>query len=104
VQDFDVFETAHGLWGRVDLPEHDRREALGRVYFRRGFLESAADEWVAAARAEPTAPVLFGLAQVAFTQGLEQDAISFLDSALELDPASEDAARMKEALMQRLAA
>jgi GT2 family glycosyltransferase len=104
VHDFEAFETAHALWQRVELPEVERREALGRMYFRRGFVESAAGEWLEAARAEPTPAVLFGLAQVAYTQGLNADAISFLDSALELDPSSTDAAKMKEAIEQRLAA
>jgi tetratricopeptide (TPR) repeat protein len=104
VHDFEAFETAHALWQRVALPEVERREALGRVYFRRGFVESAAEEWLEAARTEPTPGVLLGLAQLAYTQGLEGDAISFLDTALELDPSSADAAKMKEAIEQRLAA
>ena len=34
--------------GPLGLPTRDRREQLGAMYLRRGFLESAGDEWVAA--------------------------------------------------------
>ena len=47
-------------------PARERRELLAAMYLRRGFLESAADEWIAAVQEDGAdARALFGLAQVA---------------------------------------
>jgi glycosyltransferase involved in cell wall biosynthesis/thioredoxin-like negative regulator of GroEL len=64
----DVFEV-------VALPWRERREQLARLYHRRGFLESAADEWVAVCReGVPDVAALTGLSLVAKARGLDEDA------------------------------
>ena len=81
------------VWHSSPLPERDRRELLAGVYMARGFLDSAAEEWLAVAAAEPTAPALAGLARVAHARGLADDARVLLDEALRLDPSSEEGER-----------
>ena len=45
------------------------------MYLRRGFLESAGDEWVAAIQENgPDVAALIGLSQVAAARGLDEDA------------------------------
>jgi hypothetical protein len=57
------------------LSSLDRREQLARIYLRRGFLESAGDEWVAAIQEDgPDVAALTGLSQVAAARGLDDDA------------------------------
>jgi hypothetical protein len=57
------------------------------MYLRRGFLDSAADEWIAACEQEgPDAPALVGLAQIALARGLSEDAKTFAEEALAIDP------------------
>ena len=63
------------------------------MYLRRGFLESAADEWIAVAAARPDAPAMLGLAQVAFARGFDADALAFAQHAVALEP-DLDAARI----------
>ena len=48
----------------------------------RGYLDSAAEEWLAIAASDPTAPALAGLARVAHARGLADDARVLLDEAL----------------------
>lgn len=98
VQELDVFAHAHAAFGRIGLPERERRELLAGVYFRRGFLESAADEWIAVAQEQPDVRALVGLAQVAFAQGLPEDARTFAAAAVELAPADAAARRLRRAL------
>ena len=74
------------------------------MYLRRGFLDSAADEWLAVAREEPDAAALVGLAQVAFAKGLTEDALNLVTGALEAEPDHEEAARLREGLLARVAA
>ena len=47
LQEFDAFESLAGLWNTLPLPERDRRELLAGIYMARGFLDSAAEEWLA---------------------------------------------------------
>jgi hypothetical protein len=47
------------------------------MYLRRGFLASAADEWVAVAQERPDAQAYVGLAQVAFARGLADDSVLY---------------------------
>jgi hypothetical protein len=70
------------------MPVRARRETLANVYLRRGFLESAGDEWMAACNdgAGPDADAFVGLAQVAWGLGAYEDAVVFAGEALELDP------------------
>ena len=54
VAEFDAFGTLHGLFTRIDVAPAVRSDVLAAIYFRRGFLDSAADEWIACVEAEPT--------------------------------------------------
>jgi tetratricopeptide (TPR) repeat protein len=77
----------HAIEGS-SLPVRARRELLANVYLRRGFLESAADEWAAVCTQGdgPDADALVGLAQVAWGLGQYEDAIIFARDAEALDP------------------
>ncbi|HEX2086645.1 MAG TPA: hypothetical protein VHF89_13260, partial [Solirubrobacteraceae bacterium] len=99
VEAFDAFELLANRWDTLDLPWRERRERLAEVYLRRGFLESAADEWIAVADAEGAdASVLLGLAQVAWARGMDEDAVVFAQEARELEPGHAGAARLLEHL------
>ncbi|HEX2084852.1 MAG TPA: hypothetical protein VHF89_04150, partial [Solirubrobacteraceae bacterium] len=99
VEAFDAFELLAGRYDTLDLPWRERREKLAEVYLRRGFLESAADEWIAVADAEGAdASVLLGLAQVAWARGMDEDAVVFAQEARELEPGHAGAARLLEHL------
>ena len=100
VQEFESFELGTRLLERAALDPRERRELLARMYLRRGFLESAADEWVAVAQAGPDAQAYVGLAQVAFARGLADDSVAFLEAALELEPQNADAGRMLAGVQQ----
>jgi tetratricopeptide (TPR) repeat protein len=104
VSEFDAFETLHGLYERIDVAPSLRSDVLAAVYFRRGFLDSAADEWIACVEAEPTAGALLGLAHVALAKDLPEDAAALLDEALLLEPVNADVCAMREALVARAAA
>jgi hypothetical protein len=88
VEAFEAFEALAGCYALVDLPPRERRERLAQLYLRRGFLESAADEWIAACEEEggADARAMLGLAQVAWARGLDEDAIAFAEEARALDP------------------
>jgi tetratricopeptide (TPR) repeat protein len=98
LQEFDAFETLVGLWNTLPLAERDRRELLAGIYMARGFVDSAAEEWLAIAAAEPTGPALTGLARVAHARGLAEDALVLVDEALRLDPTIEEARTLRAAL------
>jgi hypothetical protein len=52
------------------------------MYLRRGYLESAGDEWVAAIQENgPDVAALMGLSQVAAGRGLDEDAELLADEA-----------------------
>jgi tetratricopeptide (TPR) repeat protein len=76
VEAFEAFERLLPALDAVGLPARERHELLAGIYLRRGFLESAADEWVAACEEEgaPDAAALGGLARVAAARGLGEDA------------------------------
>jgi tetratricopeptide (TPR) repeat protein len=99
VEAFDAFEALAGRYETVDLAARDRREALAGLYLRRGFLESAADEWIAACEDDGVdAAALLGLAQVAWARGLDEEAVVFAQEARELEPGHAGAARLLEHL------
>jgi glycosyltransferase involved in cell wall biosynthesis len=99
VEEFDAFETLVALMDAIALPVRERQEMLAQIYFRRGYLESAADEWVAACQATgPDARALIGLAQVAYARELPEDAVTFASEAQVLDPGHAGAARLLAAL------
>jgi tetratricopeptide (TPR) repeat protein len=88
VREVDAFGMLAPLLERVGLAPRDRRELLASMYMRRGFLESAADEWIAVVQESgPDAPALTGLALVAAAREMREDAIVFAEEARTLDPA-----------------
>jgi tetratricopeptide (TPR) repeat protein len=99
LQEFDAFQTLHGIYAQFDIAPAVRSEVLAAIYFRRGFLVSAADEWVSSLQAQPAAAPLIGLAHVAVARGLRDDALVFCDEALTLEPGSADASRLRETLL-----
>jgi tetratricopeptide (TPR) repeat protein len=94
VQAFVAFEQLVAVVGTIAMPPHERRDALAGIYFRRGFLDSAAEEWMASAHERPSARALVGLAQVAYARQLPDDAVVFAEHALALEPGNDQAARM----------
>jgi tetratricopeptide (TPR) repeat protein len=104
VQDFAAFEGLHALVARSELSERERRELLGGVYLRRGFLKSAAAEWMAVCQHQPDAPALLGLARVSLAGGMPDEACVFAAEALVLDPSCQDARSIVEAARPALAA
>jgi tetratricopeptide (TPR) repeat protein len=87
VEEFDAFAQLVPVIEAVDMPWRERRETLAAMYLRRGFLDSAADEWIAACEQDgPDAPALVGLAQIALARGLAEDARTFAEEALAIDP------------------
>jgi len=101
IQEFDVFATLLAVYRRIDVEPRDRREALARIYLRRGYLESAADEWMEAYREAPDSRTLVGLAQVAVAQGDDELAGDFAAEATRLEPADPRAERLLAALAAR---
>jgi hypothetical protein len=92
VREIDAFSLLVPLVDRVGMPARQRRELLANMYLRRGFLESAADEWIAVVQdLGPDAPALTGLALVAAARELPEDALIFAREATVLDPADEKA-------------
>ena len=98
VQEFDAFQTLVSVYGSIELPDNERRDSLAQIYFRRGFLDSAAEEWIAAYGASPAARPLIGLAQVAVARGLIAEAHQFAAEAVAVDPGNTQALRLVAAL------
>jgi tetratricopeptide (TPR) repeat protein len=98
VEEFDAVEPVLKAIEGSTLPVRARRELLANVYLRRGFLESAGEEWMAAANegAGPDADAFVGLAQVAWNMGETEDAIVFAREAATLDPTHRAAAGLAE--------
>jgi hypothetical protein len=88
VQEFDAVAGVLAAIEHSALPVRARRELLANVYLRRGFLESAGDEWMAVCNEGPgpDADAFVGLAQVAWGLGAHADAVVFASEAAELDP------------------
>jgi tetratricopeptide (TPR) repeat protein len=88
LEDFDGFERLAAVAEALDLPWRERRELLAGVFLRRGFLDSAAAEWIKAAEAEgPDSRALRGLALIADARGLAEDAEVFRAEARRLEAA-----------------
>ena len=95
VHEVDAFGALVGLLDRCPLPERERRELLAGMYLRRGFLASAAEEWLEVCQADPRdVRGLVGLAQVAAAQGMTEDAIEFAREACALDAGDRRATRL----------
>jgi glycosyltransferase involved in cell wall biosynthesis/Flp pilus assembly protein TadD len=92
VREVDAFGQLVPLVDRVGMAARERRELLASMYLRRGFLESAADEWIGVVQElGPDARALTGLALVAAAKELPDDALEFARGARELDPGHEAA-------------
>jgi tetratricopeptide (TPR) repeat protein len=102
VTETTAFATLVGVFGLVAIPERQRRELLATMYLRRGFLESAADEWIAVATTSPDASAMLGLAQVALARGFDADAVGFAAEAVRLEPQFEGAQVAYNAIVQKL--
>jgi glycosyltransferase involved in cell wall biosynthesis len=99
VQEVEAFGELVQLVERLSLARRERRELMANMYLRRGFLESAGDEWVAAVQEDgPDARALFGLAQVAAGRGLLEDAQMFAEETRTLDPSHGGAGHLLDAL------
>ncbi|HET8673491.1 MAG TPA: glycosyltransferase, partial [Thermoleophilaceae bacterium] len=99
VEEVEAFAELLPLVDAVGIPRRERRELLGAMYLRRGFLESAGDEWVAACQEHgPDARSLFGLAQVAAARGLLEDAQMFAEETRRLEPEHSGAGMLLDAL------
>ena len=90
VRSFQQFELLLPALEDSEMPTRQRRELLGEIYLRHGFLASAATEWMAVCAERPDAEALLGLARVAVANRQPQDAAIFASGALELE--SENAA------------
>ena len=89
VEEFEAFEALLPALAATGLPARRRHSILAEIYLRRGFLESAADEWATSCEEEgPDAEALAGLAQVAAARGLPDDAELFAKGAEELASSS----------------
>lgn len=102
-QDFDSFARVLAVYEAAAIDPRERTERLARIYLRRGFLDSAAEEWISIASARPDAAAFVGLAQVAVARGLAAEALEFGQEAVRLDPRSAEATRLLAALEQRAA-
>jgi tetratricopeptide (TPR) repeat protein len=101
VQDFKNFEFVVGLLADVEgQSERQRRERLALIYLKRGFIKSAAREWLTVYKQKPDLPALLGLAEVAQRAGQPQNAVTFAQQALRLDPGNARA----HAILKNLAA
>jgi glycosyltransferase involved in cell wall biosynthesis len=99
VQEVDAFATLVPLLDRTPIAPREQRELRARMYLRRGFLDSAAEEWLAVCGADPhDVRGLVGLAQVASAKGMDDDALEFAREAHALDPGDGRAARLLERL------
>jgi tetratricopeptide (TPR) repeat protein len=95
VREVDAFGLLVPLIDRVGLSARDRRELLASMYMRRGYLESAADEWISVIQElGPDAPALTGLALVAAAREMPDDALVFAREARQLDPGYAAASRL----------
>ena len=97
--DVDAFARLLPLAERLPIRARERREALAALYLRRGYLDSTADEWIAACHeGGPDVAALVGLAQVASAKELPADALTFAREARALDPQHPIAGRLVEHL------
>jgi tetratricopeptide (TPR) repeat protein len=98
LHEVDAFGALVVLADRVGLSWRAVRESLARMYLRRGFLESAADEWIAVCERGPDAAAYVGLGQIAYARGLHEDAQAFAHEARILDPQDASAEMLAGAL------
>ena len=82
----------------VRAAEREQRELLAGMYLRRGFVASAAEEWLAVCKPAPDVRALIGLARVAERQGMPEDAVVFASEALALEPGNAIARTLADAV------
>lgn len=99
VEEVDLFGALVPLVDRCPIAPREQRELRAAMYLRRGFLASAAEEWMAVCAADPTdVRALVGIAQAATAQGMTEEALDFAREAHAIDPEDPRAS----ALLQRL--
>jgi len=101
VQEFESFATLLPLYESTAVQPRERKETLARIYFRRGFLESAADEWIEIAQQAPDARAMIGLAHVALARGFDEDALAFAREAVAIDPDGPESRGLYDAIARR---
>jgi tetratricopeptide (TPR) repeat protein len=94
VQDFEIFEGLLELISHTTLTPRERHQLLAELYMRRGFLASAAEEWMAICQEQPDVPALLGLSQIAQARGMAQEAVEFAAAALSREPENPTAAHL----------
>ena len=89
-----------GLFDQIpNLQPRARRELLALIYLRHEMLDSAADEWAAAAQEHGSdSHSMLGLGRVAAARGNAEDALTFAAAALELNPENHSARHLLAAL------
>ncbi len=98
VGEIDAFAQLIAVWNLIDGSARTRTELLAQMYLRRGFLESAADEWIEIVETGPDVSALRGLATVALARGLHDEAQVFADEAVALDPGDPDARVLRDSI------
>lgn len=99
VEEVDHFAALVPFVETVGLPWRERRQLLAGMYMRRGYLDSAADEWIDVCQtAGADVAALLGLAQVAVARGLHEEALMLADEIQALEPAHPAAGRLRDAL------
>jgi tetratricopeptide (TPR) repeat protein len=79
---YEAFGRLVAAWDQVALPWRQRTEALADLYQRRGYLDSAAEQWIAVVeQAGPDARSLTALSAIAAARGLDEDAQVFAAEA-----------------------
>ncbi|HET8536482.1 MAG TPA: glycosyltransferase [Solirubrobacteraceae bacterium] len=82
LEHYEAFGTLLPAWDQVALPARRRRELLAELYQRRGYLESAAEQWIAIVEhSGPDALALQALAEIAAARGFHEDAAVFAQEA-----------------------
>lgn len=95
VREVDAFGVLVPLLDRCPIAPREARELRARMYLRRGFLASAAEEWLGVCQDDPRdVRGLVGLAQVAAAQGMTEDAVEFAREARALEPGDARATRL----------
>jgi len=89
--DFDTFEKLVGLLNHSALIQREQRELLAVMYLKHGFLQSAAQEWMAVCESSPDVRALLGLARVARANGQLEDAAVFAGEVIKAEPTNSGA-------------
>jgi tetratricopeptide (TPR) repeat protein len=94
IHELKSFERLLPLLEAASPAQRERRELLGGMYLRQGFLASAAQEWMAVCADSPDARAWIGLAKVAQCQQMPEQAIDFAQAALACDPQNDEARQL----------